>query len=274
MIILDWDTLTICNFKCPYCYTRKNKTLLNKIQNKEEIDHIINCIKNTNNKFTINLLGGEPLLNPHLKYILDKLYELNNVEKIGIYTNSSKLIKFYNKKTVFHFSYHAIEANDDIIVKNMNFCIKNNIQCELNIIVINRKDKINNIIKIANKLNIKINFTYIYDNNKTYYLNINESQKCQLYSINNLFYYTVDEVINYKINKFTNYKCYQYIYSILVNGDVLSDCSVKSLFNIFNVKNLNNLKTFTICQKQYCDNECWWSYPKENNGIIFKDVSK
>lgn len=86
-IKIDWNILTICNFKCSYCYARKSEQW-NKILSNKQIDHIIKIFKNSNHNFQISLMGGEPSLFPKISSLVEKL-NIPNIKK------NSNLYKWY-----------------------------------------------------------------------------------------------------------------------------------------------------------------------------------
>lgn len=79
-ISVVWEITNNCNFKCPHCRAYQ----INKKENKEIEDRIIDEIIK-NEILTVNISGGEPLLNPRVTDIIKRLSD----EKIyvGISTN-------------------------------------------------------------------------------------------------------------------------------------------------------------------------------------------
>lgn len=68
-----------CNFKCPYCYEQKGRTLNTKSMSKLIQDSLINFIKlrldkSCSKKLYINWYGGEPLLEIDLIKKLTKIF--------------------------------------------------------------------------------------------------------------------------------------------------------------------------------------------------------
>lgn len=105
-ILLDFYILSMCNLKCKYCIAQEDRKR-EFVMKKDEIDNVINAIKISKRKFKITVLGGEPFLHPLLSYVIDKLIELENVEKIWIFTNGTKYKHLrQSDKLILSISYH------------------------------------------------------------------------------------------------------------------------------------------------------------------------
>jgi len=76
-----------CNFKCPYCYTPDEVISDNELSFEE----IINTIKQANELGArkIILLGGEPMLYPHVFDVIDFINKLGM--QVELFTNGSKI---------------------------------------------------------------------------------------------------------------------------------------------------------------------------------------
>ena len=75
------DVTSICNYKCWYCNSHYAKQYQNTILTLKTLDIIIHHLKIINKNYNIYLLGGEPLLHPHLKDIINKLNEFTSIDK-------------------------------------------------------------------------------------------------------------------------------------------------------------------------------------------------
>lgn len=104
-----WQINNYCNYRCWYCFVEKE----NKVTNRSTIDRIISILSKLPLPFNIRLMGGEPTLVPHLSYIVNSLYNLQNCQSITIITNFSVSIDFWKKyekysdKLSLHISYHS-----------------------------------------------------------------------------------------------------------------------------------------------------------------------
>ena len=91
--------LYICNYKCFFCYIKNDyKNKKHPMMTRKNINDVLDSIEKSRYKVNLIVLGGEPLLYPYLSYMVEKLTNLDNVLKIEIYTNGSKIIKLKSKK--------------------------------------------------------------------------------------------------------------------------------------------------------------------------------
>lgn len=266
LIKIDWNILTICNFKCSYCYARKSEQW-NRILNDKQIDHIINVIKNSKHNFQISLMGGEPSLFPKLNILLEKL-NLLNVKRVVIYTNGIKALNV--KNTNIYISYHPKEAIDEIIITNIKTYLNNDNAIIINVLCLDKyKIKINSFINKIKNLDVKIAYIHICLNGKTF---LTEIDKQLRYNFNNELY-TSSDIIKNNLNKFKGYKCNINLYCLHINGDLYLDCEDKPILNIFRVKDLNCLKYYKMCDKEQCYDECWFNFTKTKGTSKFYDIS-
>lgn len=265
LIKIDWNILTICNFKCSYCYARKSEQW-NKILNDKQINHIINVIKNSKHNFQISLMGGEPSLFPKLNTLIEKL-NISNIKKIIVYTNGNKTLNVKNVDV--YISYHPKEANDDIIINNIKIYMQNN-NVLVNVLCLDKyKNKINSFINKIKNLNIKLNYTHICLNDKTLLTQMDNQLR---YNFNNKLY-SASDIIKNNLNRFKGYKCDINLYCLHINGDLYLDCENKPILNIFKVNNLDCLKYYKICDKEQCYDECWFNFTKTKGTSKFYEIS-
>jgi MoaA/NifB/PqqE/SkfB family radical SAM enzyme len=96
--IASWNLTNVCNFDCYYCcqrnyFSRKK----GKFKSPIPVKDVIKCLKTTDNKWTVNMVGGEVLVLPKFIEICCELVD-NNI-RIGFETNLSvtkKVIEFAN----------------------------------------------------------------------------------------------------------------------------------------------------------------------------------
>lgn len=111
---LWWHLLHKCNYRCTYCYAYDYITSDTPENYYDVWSSVIKRLKlKSIPEFTVDILGGEPTIHPHLKEIL---YELSNIDKLQCctyYTNLSKPVEYYveltkslNDKILGGFSYH------------------------------------------------------------------------------------------------------------------------------------------------------------------------
>lgn len=120
-IHIDLNVIYACNMKCSYCYARKENPW-NVMMKKDVLNLCIDRISKSA-KCHVNILGGEPSLYPFLKYLLERLEEMENVTLVKIYTNGIKdLRKYKSSKVKLVYTTHGKEAQsrtnfDDIFSK-------------------------------------------------------------------------------------------------------------------------------------------------------------
>lgn len=131
------------------------------------------------------------------------------------------------------------------------------------------KNKINAFVNKIKNLNVKLYYTNICLNHKTFVTDIDQQLR---YNFNNKLYCSSD-IIKNKLNKFKNYKCDINLYCLHLNGDLYLDCEDKPVLNIFKVSNLNSLKYCKICDKEECYDECWFNFTKTKGPSKFYEVS-
>ena len=89
-IEINIDIITMCQLKCPYCYSRYDKRKWGKIMKLNDFKKIVQLISNLNGDIRVSLLGGEPTLHPLLNVFLKLLYKTKNVSEVDIYTNGER----------------------------------------------------------------------------------------------------------------------------------------------------------------------------------------
>ena len=79
-ISVVWEITNNCNFKCPHCRAYEEFTVDDEQIENKIIDELIK-----NDILTVNISGGEPLLNPRIFEIIQRLSNANMY--VGISTN-------------------------------------------------------------------------------------------------------------------------------------------------------------------------------------------
>lgn len=86
LVVTELDLTNRCNNKCPNCCgINENRAELSK----EQIDLIVEGLRNIENRGVILSGGGEPLISPHFEYAVDLLRK--NGMKIGLNSNGLAL---------------------------------------------------------------------------------------------------------------------------------------------------------------------------------------
>lgn len=122
-MIVEWECILDCNFKCEYCTNSRNSALEKHIQYEKDKNKVFDFIKELKNKYPdeeLFLFGGEPFLHPFLDEIITEL-NINNMKFI-IQTNCSKIDIIKNIKEYFQIqvSIHPTQIkNKDMFLKDL-----------------------------------------------------------------------------------------------------------------------------------------------------------
>ncbi len=170
-----WDIITHCNYKCSYCYSRANDIQWSKMTNKETIDKVFEKFNEIPSEIEVILLGGEPTISPYYFDIVNRLYQLKNLNIFGIITNGSKLTNSFIDKHLnfkdkinFNLSCHfsELENHNDVsnFLESAYYIKKNGFMININIILDqNYSDLIVDIIKKLDMYDIPIMFNIPFD---------------------------------------------------------------------------------------------------------------
>lgn len=240
-INVHWDTLTICQLNCSYCYARNMYGKeWGKISSKEVLDAVIEALNRSTLPFNLGLLGGEPTLGPHYYYILEKITALPKFQKLYVVTNAEKDLTShpdYQGRLAWLFSYHPADCTDrDRFVANMKLMVSRGYQCKVNIILHHGKaywPLIKEMFEICEQIEgLKIHPHFLYGNKMDklfnyrkdfweYFSFLEDYEKDLQYD---------DEVFNDYIvfrDSLTNFKgwsCYNNNYEVDVRGNVVQFC--------------------------------------------------
>lgn len=147
-----------CNYMCEYCsvglpYKRNTATWYISLDMVKYINYMIESYLSTFNVY-IHLLGGEPLLHPHLAQIIHVFESNKCIKELVIMTNNSLDVDniFIDKISIpiyFSFSLHA-----DVINKKYNF------ERQIDIFINNIKKLKNIVPNFRYKIEILHNMKY------------------------------------------------------------------------------------------------------------------
>lgn len=249
----------MCQFKCPYCYSRyENSSKWNKIMNLNLIHKITEDIKHSKCNFSISLLGGEPALHPHFYEIINLFTRIENVKEVIIYTNGVKPIDIIDNKVRVVFAFHPSENNINL-KKNILSC-KCNKKISLSLVK-KFQNEIKDMCSFAVNNSIEIEPTFITNpkNKRNSIPKIIQYENCKVYDYNGIKY-NLSEVYDNNLDKFKGWKCYINSYEIDVDGECRRECSSKK-YNINSIfKNMNY--NYIVCKYEKCTDQCLLDYTK------------
>jgi organic radical activating enzyme len=239
-INVHWDSLTICQLKCSYCYARNEYGKeWGKLSSKEIIDGVIEALNRSSLPFNLGLLGGEPTIGPYYNYILEKISALPKFNRVYVVTNAEKDLTDHPQydKLAFLFSYHPADCTDrERFINNMKLMLSRGYQCKVNVMLHHDKNlwpMIKEMLEICKGIDgLKVHPHFLYGNSISklfhyraefweYFKFLEDYEKDLVYD---------DDVFNdYQIfsNKLTNFKgwsCYNNNYEIDVRGNVVKFC--------------------------------------------------
>ena len=146
-----------CNLSCPYCMADAPYNVIHDDISITLIKYIIKMVNDYlfNYKIRICLVGGEPLVYPHLDKVITMLYEIKHISRIYICTNNTlSLPQIIQRDIPIHYAitYHADllvknQIYHKIFLKNLEYIQNNNYKYNIVIMQTN-----NIMVKDANKL--------------------------------------------------------------------------------------------------------------------------
>jgi hypothetical protein len=239
-INVHWDTLTICQLNCTYCYARNTYGKeWGKLSSKETIDGVIEALNRSSLPFNLGLLGGEPTLGPHYYYVLDEISKLEKFKWVYVVTNAEKDFTSHPHydKVAFLFSYHPADCtNRDRFVDNMKLMISRGYPCKINVILHHGKQYwplIKEMFDIcANIPGLKVHPHFLYGNKMDklfnyrkdfweYFSFLKEFERDLQYDDDVFNDY---EVYSQKLTDFYGWDCYNNNYEVDVRGNVVQFC--------------------------------------------------
>lgn len=239
-INVHWDSLTICQLTCSYCYARNEYgESWGKIAPKDTINSVIEALDRSSLPFNLGLLGGEPTLNPHFYYILDRINELEKFKWVYVVTNAEK--DFTNlrdyEKIAYLFSYHPADCTDEErFINNIKLMLSRGYKCKVNIMLHHDKTlwpKIKQMFETCAAIpGLKVHPHFLYGNSiqKLFnyrpafweYFRFLEDYEKELVYDNELF--NDFQIFDKKMTNFKGWSCWNNNYEINVEGKVIQFC--------------------------------------------------
>jgi sulfatase maturation enzyme AslB (radical SAM superfamily) len=243
-INVHWDSLTICQLKCSYCYARNEYGKeWGKISDRTTIDAVLDALNRSSLNFNLGLLGGEPTLGPHYYYILDSISKMEKFNWVYVVTNGEKDLTTHPHydRLAFLFSYHPADCTDrDRFLKNVQHMLDRGYKCKVNVMLHHDKNlwpKIKEMFETLEKIpNLKVHPHFLYGNSisklfnyrKDFweYFSFLESYEKELKYDDDLFNDYI--IFRDKMTNFKGWSCYNNNYEIDVKGNVVKFCMPKT----------------------------------------------
>jgi hypothetical protein len=210
---------------------------------------------------------------PYLNFFLTEAYKIPIIEEVQIFTNANvdlKKIKT-DKKLSFLLAYHPTEIkNEELFINNIKYCLNNNFNCIVSVLLIQSKkyiDQINNFIKKIKPLNCTIEHKHIFTNSKgkvNFKFDVTGEDEEKRYKLNDKLLSVKDIKLN-NLNRFNGWKCELHHIDVEVDGSIQIGC-MHSDYNIFKdidfFEKLNDDVLTVTCNEDKCENYCWFDFFK------------
>lgn len=237
---IHWDTLTICQLNCSYCYARNEYgEKWGKIMSKDNIDRCVEAFSRSPLSFNLGLLGGEPTLGPHYFYIIEQVSALENNQKIYVTTNGYKDLTNHPKfdNVAFLFSYHPADiVDEELFFRNVQSALDRGIQTKVNVMLHHDKNlwpKIKATIEKLLSMGAKVHPHFLYTNWTRklfsyrqdfwdYFKFLEEVIPKELVYDDQLF--NDYEIFHNGMTVFTGWSCWNNNYEVDVYGNVVQFC--------------------------------------------------
>ena len=122
-MLVEWECILDCNYKCDYCVNSRNSALSEPIQfekDKEKVFRFLDSLKEKYSNEEIFVFGGEPFLHPFLDEIISYMNEINL--KFIIQTNFSL---FHNIRKCLKENFQVQISVHPSEIKNVSTYIRN-----------------------------------------------------------------------------------------------------------------------------------------------------
>jgi sulfatase maturation enzyme AslB (radical SAM superfamily) len=117
-VLINWDIIDKCQFKCTYCYaTDFNKDEFSQGKHHHTWKLVLHRLSKLDFDWIVDIRGGEPTLHPHFHDIITALEGYPHCKKISIASNMGARLEVYqaldipNSKVELHPSYHVEYPN-------------------------------------------------------------------------------------------------------------------------------------------------------------------
>lgn len=164
-LTLNWHIEQKCNMHCKYCFTPK-------FSNLSENENNLILSKLSPYFSRINLVGGEPTLNPYLINLAKRIKDMNC--KPSIVTNAFRMVNDseYSESIINNFDYIGLSVDSlrNITNRNIGRCVKKQTISEKRLIVlcrnIKQSKKYLKINTVVSRINYNEDFHSFYNDAK------------------------------------------------------------------------------------------------------------
>lgn len=281
-LYVHWDITTLCEYKCSYCYARKQygkKWGTPAIWNRQQ--HVINELSKSTLPVFLGLLGGEPTSHQRYFQLLDMLDEkvlTHDDSRLYITTNGAKSPEFFNKHKEsngkiymlwsLHPEYIGSEEfenfyNNIILMHNKGYKTKINLMLHPNMkywaVTKERYERLNALdYAILHPHFIYGGFSEDVEYSPDFYIYFKflENQRVKEFQFSTAeqdYIFSDYEIFSNGYNKFKGWNCWQNNFEIKSDGRISDQC-----FNMSSVdipvdffKDIKEVES-KICPHQFC----------------------
>lgn len=283
-LYIHWDITTKCEYKCSYCYARKeykDKWNFPGIWSKQQ--NVINELSKSTLPIFLGLLGGEPTSNHKYFEILNQLYPIikSNLEsRLYITTNGFKSNDIYDKHPIadsnqfyFLFSLHPEYVNFENyehfrsnieLLHNKGYRIKVNLMLHPSKQYWEFLQYAYNDLRKYFQFHIEIHPHYIYSDahnavkySEDFYEYFREmmllkKEEFVFETDKNIYHYNDHNIFENKFNQFKDWNCWNNNYEINIDCEVNQFCfDSKIPIPVDYFKNISEIKS-TKCPHKFC----------------------
>jgi organic radical activating enzyme len=265
-----WNLITMCNYKCDYCYSRESKSQWNGITDSNTIDNVLDSLGRVDGVKEVFVLGGEPTLHPKYFRVMDALNEMDGVEAFGNITNGyyKDYVTFvdghknYKEKFYWNVTFHPSQVEDvDYFKQTIQYIKDSGYIININILLDDRfKEHNNDVMYYCNENDIPFYPSFVFSNNEfsvvddVEWLNhINDNYQ----PVKELFYHADNSVENYNdidvylrgLYKFRGWSCINNSFVIPIKDSRFLQFCTDTWFT---VEEINDFDGKVVCPLDNC----------------------
>lgn len=238
-----------CNQKCIYCYNKVNYG--KKFLDRSDIDIFLEKIHQSNlSNILIHLLGGEPTVNPNLKYFEERCNKDSSISEVRVYTNFKKHVDFSSQKFTLNPSFHyKVDFN-----KFLAECIYHRERiARISLMDFAQKDRIPRLLKELEKYpdlkeKCEICPVFFKDKETVHYIRPDESKDFEYFDGKNKRVISQKDIYEEQLS-FKGWECHSTTFDIGCDLKVQTSC-----FSLGDLRDLDFrfLQNRNFCPFKYC----------------------
>jgi|11BtaG_2_1085332.scaffolds.fasta_scaffold01681_9 organic radical activating enzyme len=123
-MIVEWEAVLDCNYKCHYCSNGRNDLLDKPIRYEKDMDKIRAFLDNIKEQWPdeeVFVFGGEPLLHPHIEKIVEYFNKIDLkfiLQTNFVLTNKIRRMEKMGLDFMVQVSLHPLEVTDEQTLYN------------------------------------------------------------------------------------------------------------------------------------------------------------